>query len=261
MTFTDMIRKIGLLAMFVLISGLGYAQGVRIVYVDPIQDRIDLQNFSDSPVDMSSYQICTRFRYSTLGSLTSSDLTIGAGERIILSWSLTDGSSDVGLYSSGSFGSADAMVDFMQYGGGGIGRESVAVSKGIWSSGDFVSGDPAYEYTGDGSQDGATAWEAIAVSNEETEGPELPEAISLDQNFPNPFNPSTIIRFNLAESGLVTLKVYNVVGQEVASLISNNLSAGEHTVSFNGAGLASGIYEYRLVMGNDFVSRRMTLIK
>ncbi len=83
----------------------------------------------------------------------------------------------------------------------------------------------------------------------------------LSQNYPNPFNPSTNISFTLAQSGLTSLKVYNLLGQEVASLWNDNLTAGEHSFSFDASGLSSGTYIYRLVSGNFSQTKKMMLIK
>ncbi|MCB9357689.1 MAG: lamin tail domain-containing protein [Calditrichaeota bacterium] len=84
---------------------------------------------------------------------------------------------------------------------------------------------------------------------------------ALHQNYPNPFNPTTSIRFDLAEAADVTLKVFNVAGQEVASLVSGNLVAGAHTVNFDGANLTSGVYLYRLTTGEFTQTQKMMLLK
>lgn len=84
----------------------------------------------------------------------------------------------------------------------------------------------------------------------------------LDQNYPNPFNPTTQITYSLEKSGLVTLKVYNVLGKEVATVVNNkNEAAGKHTVSFNGSNLSSGMYIYTLTSGNTVLSKKMMLLK
>ncbi len=102
----------------------------------------------------------------------------------------------------------------------------------------------------------------LAVSNEE-EGGELPGEFALDQNYPNPFNPSTSIRFSLATAENVTLKVYDVLGREVATLVDNKkMSAGKYSASFDAADLASGMYLYRLKAGSSFIeTKSMVLLK
>jgi hypothetical protein len=84
---------------------------------------------------------------------------------------------------------------------------------------------------------------------------------ALHQNFPNPFNPTTQIAFDLVESGHVTLTVFNPMGQEVTKLVNGNLGAGTHSVSFNAAGLPSGIYFYRLNVNGFSADMKMLLMK
>lgn len=91
--------------------------------------------------------------------------------------------------------------------------------------------------------------------------PLMPSVYSLEQNFPNPFNPTTEISFALPVESNVRLAVYNIVGEEVATLVSGTLSAGVHKVEFSGADLTSGVYFYRLE-ANDFTTiRKMILMK
>jgi hypothetical protein len=84
----------------------------------------------------------------------------------------------------------------------------------------------------------------------------------LDQNYPNPFNPSTKIRFILKENGRARLVIYNLLGEQVNELLNNEMTKGVHEIEFNAAGLASGIYIYRLDVENKFSSvRKMILVK
>lgn len=88
------------------------------------------------------------------------------------------------------------------------------------------------------------------------------ETFRLNQNYPNPFNPSTTISFNLPNAADVTLSVYNVLGQRVATLLNNRkYTSGSHTLSFDASNLASGIYIYRIQAGSYTSQKRMTLIK
>ncbi len=84
---------------------------------------------------------------------------------------------------------------------------------------------------------------------------------SLSQNYPNPFNPTTNIKFAIPTSGLVSLKVYNMLGKEVATLVSSNLSAGTYSYDFNASNLASGVYFYKLETANFSEVKKMSLIK
>ncbi len=84
---------------------------------------------------------------------------------------------------------------------------------------------------------------------------------TLNQNYPNPFNPSTQISFDLKQSGPVTLKVFNLVGQEIATLLNGQISAGHHTVTFDGSNLPSGTYLYTLQAAGQQFSKTMVLTK
>jgi endonuclease I len=88
-----------------------------------------------------------------------------------------------------------------------------------------------------------------------------PAAFKLDQNFPNPFNPSTIISFTLPENGFTRLNVYNSIGQEVVSLVNEKLESGYHQYNFNAADLTSGVYFYKLESGNFVKINKMLLLK
>jgi len=84
---------------------------------------------------------------------------------------------------------------------------------------------------------------------------------SLDQNFPNPFNPSTKIRFQIQEYGFVNLVVYDMLGNKVSTLVSQNKPAGSYEMDFNAGNLPSGIYMYTLTVGNYTDSKKMILLK
>ncbi len=88
-----------------------------------------------------------------------------------------------------------------------------------------------------------------------------PAGFELAQNFPNPFNPSTVIRFALPVAGSVNIAVYNSTGEKVAELFNGTLEAGDHSVKFEAANLPSGLYFYRLQAGNTSVTKKMVLSK
>lgn len=90
----------------------------------------------------------------------------------------------------------------------------------------------------------------------------VPRVFSLSQNYPNPFNPVTTIQFTLKDDGWVTLKVYDLLGREVAILVDGELRAGVfHNISFNASMLSSGIYIYRLTAGNNALIKKLVLMK
>jgi hypothetical protein len=88
-----------------------------------------------------------------------------------------------------------------------------------------------------------------------------PDYYSLLQNYPNPFNTSTIIRYELPEAGNVALKVYNILGEEVITLVKGKVSAGKHEIIFNGNTLSGGIYFYKLIAGKFMQTKKFILLK
>ena len=89
----------------------------------------------------------------------------------------------------------------------------------------------------------------------------LPSTFSLSQNYPNPFNPTTTITFALPRRSQVSLTLYNILGQTVATLVDEKLSAGEYEVTLNGNGLSSGVYFYRIVAGDFVQGKKLVLLK
>lgn len=97
---------------------------------------------------------------------------------------------------------------------------------------------------------------AIVDSN-----PDRPTQFSLFQNYPNPFNPATTIQFNVAKSVNVKLKVHDLLGREVLTLIDSEYKAGQYKVTFNANQLTAGIYFYRVIMGNYTAVKKMVVLK
>lgn len=121
----------------------------------------------------------------------------------------------------------------------------------------IVSGD--YVYVGTG---GLGVWKRpltqVVGINDEVK---LPSGYSLEQNYPNPFNPTTIINYRMPEAGRVSLKIFDLLGREIALLADGYMEAGTHSVRFDGTNLSSGIYVYQLVSGNMTMTRKMILSK
>lgn len=97
------------------------------------------------------------------------------------------------------------------------------------------------------------------ASVSETEG--IPSGFTLGQNYPNPFNPSTTIKFSILQRGLVNLKVFNLLGQEITTLVNEELETGSYEAKFNASVLPSGTYFYRLQAGSFVETKRMMLLK
>jgi len=114
--------------------------------------------------------------------------------------------------------------------------------------------------TGDGgtivhTTDGGGVMDVIEIKSE------LPTNYLLSQNYPNPFNPSTRIKFTIPELRFTILKIYDVLGNEIAALVNEELPAGEYEIKFNSDGLTSGIYFYQLKAGSYIETKKMLLLK
>ena len=90
---------------------------------------------------------------------------------------------------------------------------------------------------------------------------EIPSRIALGQNYPNPFNPTTTIHYDLPKSSHITLTIYNLMGQEVATLVSADQPAGRYAMTWDATGFASGVYVYRLQAEDYSDTRKLLLLK
>ncbi len=90
---------------------------------------------------------------------------------------------------------------------------------------------------------------------------EIPSAFELNQNYPNPFNPETVISFSIPRAGYTELRVYDILGNEIAELVSDGLNAGNYAVNFNPVNLAGGVYFYTLSSGEFIQTRKMVIVK
>jgi hypothetical protein len=111
--------------------------------------------------------------------------------------------------------------------------------------------------------DGNTSEFSVALRTgiDENQKLDIPNAFSLLQNHPNPFNPETTIRFDVKEPCRVTLKVLDLRGREVSTLADAKYQPGEHSIRFDASGLASGIYVYTIRMGDFTAVRKMAVMK
>jgi hypothetical protein len=109
--------------------------------------------------------------------------------------------------------------------------------------------------------DGDGVWRYNFQTSGVNEHADVATRATLLQNYPNPFNPSTNIRFQLPQSGLVELKVYDVLGREVATLVNEVRQPGTHDVMLDASKLASGIYFYRLQSGPFVQTRKLSIIR
>lgn len=119
-------------------------------------------------------------------------------------------------------------------------------------------------YTINAGHAGPLRWDSASVTISVTdvgENASNPAEFILYANYPNPFNPSTTFAFSLPEASFTSLKIYDAIGNEVAVLVNELKSAGEHQIEFNAEGLSSGIYYYTLQAGSFIETRKMILMK
>lgn len=170
------------LALVLCCVSPAFAQ-IRMIAVNPANQQITIKNFGPS-TDISGYRLCGLLEYDTFGTaavtIISGDYALMENDEVTIQWNATSGfntsASDIGLYlPTGGFGTAANMVDFMQYGAGGQGREGIAVQAGLWTSGTFLTGTGPWVYQGDGLQNGIAQWGAGDV-----EGCMAPGACNFD---------------------------------------------------------------------------------
>ena len=123
----------------------------------------------------------------------------------------------------------------------------------------------AYLVRADGTARPALLWLAQYVQDNPTgiseTASKLPSNYKLDQNFPNPFNPTTTIRYNIIKTTKVTLRVFDILGREVQTLVNTVQAPGQYTVSFNAKGLSSGVYFYQINAGSFSATKKLILLK
>lgn len=166
--------------------------------------------------------------------------------------------------------------------GTGIAMESFAGETGGWKKGNcFIDSDTPFDgiYC-DNESAGGSHWDGW-VANEYTDGifyvghdsikgvissvvgvdEDAPAAFSVEQNAPNPFNPTTTINFTLAEAGNISVEVYNVAGQKIDTIVNEFMDSGKHSVVWDATGFSAGVYFYTVKSGNYSTTTKMTLIK
>jgi hypothetical protein len=120
---------------------------------------------------------------------------------------------------------------------------------------------PAYSFGSDKKPAGAPEWYGMILSVEKISGAVLPSAYVLDQNYPNPFNPATTIRYAIPSGTHVSVKVYDLLGKEVATLVDEQQAAGSYRVRFDASALSSGMYFYRLTADGYSFAKKLLLVK
>lgn len=220
------------------------------------EDWVELYNTTDNPINLNGYFLTDDFSEPKKWALP--DSTIQPGEFFLIwadnddeegplhtNFGLSNDGEEVGLYFQDVL--ELKMVDTLSFG-----PQSDDISYGRQTDGSdtFVFFDNP---TPGSSNNNAT-------SNEKNNS--VPNSLQLHQNFPNPFNPFTVISYQLAENSVVSLEIFDMVGRKVETLIYNERkAAGSHEIRFDASSLSSGVYIYQLTSGNQTLSRKFTLIK
>lgn len=235
------------IAIFTIASQTSDAQ-IRMTEVDPATNTVKIRNYGSGTVDLTSYWFCHLFTYSQLGSGTvqSGSLNLGPGQEVVVTSfsNFNDASSDLGLYQTSSFASSSSMQDFVQWGNGGQGRESVAVTKGIWTAGTFVNVSPPYEYNGNGAQNGFQFWDTLLGINDFNLGLNL-------KLYPNPSDAVLNISMQNYVANL-DVQMFDILGKLVFKQTINTIDVAQIDVSE----LQEGLYLIKFTIGDKSETKR-----
>ncbi len=224
---------------FVIIASNNLYSQIRLVEVNPSTDRVIIKNFGSTMVDISNYWFCSLFGYDQLSALTvvNGSLNLVGSATVTISGSsvnlLRDSDADLGLYTTNSnFGLASNMIDFMQWGDAGNGRESVANTAGIWTAGDFLTGSGPFVYTGNGNENGVSFWTTGTLSVADAF---LNTAVSI---YPNPTDTDLNIK-KLQNIELNKAAIFDITGRLVST---SNLAQTSSEKAIPLSHLSKGIY-------------------
>lgn len=226
---------------------------IRFTKVDPVTDVITIHNYGSTTVNISNYQICRKLQYKILNTLTldSGSFMLQAGGDVVLSNATLDAtSSDLGLYLNSTFTSTTSMLDFLQWGSSGNGRESVANSKGIWTTGNFISTTGPYFYNGNGTTEtGVSFWSNSTLGV-------LDFAFSKNTfAYPNP--TKNIINISSGIDQLVVkAELFDILGKRLKTKHFNELSSIN---SFSLENIANGIYYLQLTSSKGTVTSKKVI--
>ena len=235
---------ISLLLFLSVYSQPGGGDGcVRIIGVDPINNFITIANLTTTPADLSDFRLCSLFDYTNnLSSLTApfGDVSnIPPDDIVILSWPLDDNAADLALYfPNGGFDDPNAMVDFMQYGSAGNGREDEAVAAGLWSAGDFIPQAVVYVWVGQCTDHSSANWNPTSIEN-------------LDQTTsmliaPNPTNGNLQVGLTSSKNTNGFIRIWDSQGK-LCNEDAVNIVSGENIYNLSIQHLVQGHYLMMLI--------------
>jgi hypothetical protein len=201
---------------------------------------------------------------NSVPSLQAPDTT---SPQVVLTWPLEGATMDttqlinaVASDNNGSIAKVEILVDHNVVTSVTKPPYQVQYKTKLLSAGEHLIEAVAYDTSGNAAKYAANVIMPVATSVEKT-NKNIPNMYVLNQNYPNPFNPSTSINYQLPVTGHVTLKVYDIIGREVASLVDEVKAAGNYNIKFNGSALSSGVYFYRLRSGAFVETKKLILMK
>jgi type IX secretion system substrate protein len=228
-------KKVLLILLCAVFTYSANAQ-IRLLAVSPSTETVTIKNFGSNTVDISAYRLCSKFSYSadlTTGiTLLFGSLNLAAGDTVIIQgFMLDDAAADLGLYlPTGQFSDTAAMQDWTQWGGAGNGRENEAVTKGIWSTADFISDGEPYLYIGDGTQNGLAFWQGVVTGIADKD--EAGVSITV---YPNP--ATEVLNINIGNNAAYSsIEVLTIDGKTVMTQSIGTKNTYELNVSQLGAG-------------------------
>lgn len=248
-----------LVVMIALATTVTSFAQIRITGVDPNQNLVFIRNYGSAAVDITNHILSSKLTNFTVGSMTVIAGTPSSLGSMQTAWvqggNLDAAGADLALYTPGTtdFNNTANLLDFVQWKSGGHGRESVAVSKGIWTAGDFVCGDPSYTYAGNGgSVDfGVNHWNGVNCTS------------SIDENdaannivvYPNP--TTDVINVSLQYSmEILSYKLVNLLGQ---TMTENNNNSVSNQFSIDVANLPKGQYFLMVKTKNNVVTKKVVI--
>jgi trimeric autotransporter adhesin len=250
-----------------LSGGGAYASGSTDLYIQSGTDSLDLRDNILINTRVDSPKTATVINDYTSSNITSNynDLYCSAGPdnylvgilgtyyKTLEDWETT-GQDSNSLFEMPVFRSPDLHIDTTVNTDPGIDSSGTPIA-GIESD---IDGDLRDPSTPDIGADEFVWHTPVEVLNNNFN---VPLKFSLSQNYPNPFNPTTTIKYSLPKSGFTTLKVYDITGREVITLLNDYKEAGSYEIEFNAANLASGVYFYRLNTGNFSAVKKLLFLK
>jgi len=244
--------------MITLTTAVTSSAQIRILGVDPNQNLVKIRNYGTTIVDITGHILSSKLTNFTVGSMTVIAANPSALGPMQTTWvqggSIDATGADLALYAPGTtdFSNTANLLDFVQWKSGGHGREAVAVSKGIWTAGDFVCGDPSYSYTGNGTSEyGLQYWNGVNCNT------------SIDENdaanniivYPNP--TTDVINVYLQNSmEILSYKLVNLLGQTMTE--NNNVSIANQFI-IDVTNLPKGQYFLMVNTKNNVVTKKVVI--